>query len=225
MGVKWKLWGRGFPPPYCPALTDPASGANGAIIEPKARLKPGLREHRPPRRAAMGGPLEGIRVLDFTIAQQGAYATLLMADMGAEVIKVEEPGRGEIGRGLGMARKRGVSAYFLAINRGKKSLTLDLKSERGHGIALRLARDCDVVAHNFRPGVMEKLGLGYEAFKQVNRRIIYAGASAFGTKGRLGWKPGNDILAQAMSGLMSTTGEEGGGAAPAGGAAGGHPRA
>ncbi len=75
----------------------------------------------------MGGPLEGIRVLDFTIAQQGPYATLLMADMGAEVIKVEQPGRGEIGRVLGMDRKRGFSAYFLAINRGKKSLTLDLK--------------------------------------------------------------------------------------------------
>ncbi|TET96910.1 MAG: CoA transferase [Dehalococcoidia bacterium] len=156
----------------------------------------------------MGGPLEGIRVLDFTIAQQGAYATLLMADMGAEVIKVEQPGRGEIGRVLGMDRKYGVSVYFLAINRGKRSLTLDLKSEKGRQIALRLARDCDVVAHNFRPGVMEKLGLDYEAFKQVNPRIIYAGASAFGTKGRLGRKPGNDILAQAMSGLMSTTGED-----------------
>jgi formyl-CoA transferase len=156
----------------------------------------------------MGGALEGIRVLDFTIAQQGAYATLLLADMGAEVIKVEQPGRGEIGRVLGMDRKRGVSAYFLAINRGKKSLTLDLKSEKGREVALRLARDCDVVAHNFRPGVMEKLGLDYEAFKRVNPRIIYAGASAFGTKGRLGRKPGNDILAQAMSGLMSMTGED-----------------
>jgi CoA:oxalate CoA-transferase len=156
----------------------------------------------------MGGPLEGIRVLDFTIAQQGAYATLLMADMGAEVIKVEQPGRGEIGRVLGIDRKRGVSVYFLAINRGKKSLTLDLKSEKGREVALRLARDCDVVASNFRPGVMEKLGLDYEAFKQVNAGIIYASASAFGTKGRLGWKPGNDILAQAMSGLMSTTGDD-----------------
>jgi formyl-CoA transferase len=107
-----------------------------------------------------------------------------------------------------MDRKRGVSAYFLALNRGKKSLTLDLKSPKGCEIALRLARDCDVVAHNFRPGVMEKLGLGYEAFREVNPRIVYASASAFGTKGRLGWKPGNDILAQAMSGLMSTTGED-----------------
>ena len=156
----------------------------------------------------MGGPLEGIRVLDFTIAQQGPYATLLMADMGADVIKVEQPGRGEIGRVLGMDRRSGFSVYFLAINRGKRSLTLDLKSEKGREIALRLGRDCDVVASNFRPGVMEKLGLDYEAFKQVNPRIIYAVASAFGTKGRLGWKPGNDILAQAMSGLMSTTGDD-----------------
>ncbi|MDO8616161.1 MAG: CoA transferase [Dehalococcoidia bacterium] len=155
----------------------------------------------------MPGPLDGIRVLDFTIAQQGAYATLLMADLGAEVIKVEPPGRGEVGRILGIDRKTGFSAYFLAINRGKKSLTLDLKAPQGREVALRLARDCDVVVHNFRPGVMEKLGLGYEAFRAVNPRIIHAAASAFGTNGTLGRKPGNDILAQAMSGLMSVTGE------------------
>jgi len=155
----------------------------------------------------MPGPLDGIRVLDFTIAQQGPYATLLLADMGAEVIKIEQPGKGEVGRLLGIDRNTGFSAYFLAINRGKKSLTLELKSEKGREVALRLARNCDVVAHNFRPGVMEKLGLGYEAFKAVNPKVIYAGASAFGTKGPLGRKPGNDILAQAMSGLMSVTGD------------------
>ena len=155
----------------------------------------------------MPGPLDGIRVLDFTIAQQGPYATLLLADLGAEVIKVEPPGRGEVGRVLGIDRKTGFSAYFLAINRGKKSLTLDLKAPRGREVALRLARDCDVVVHNFRPGVMEKLGLGVEAFRDVNPRIIHAAASAFGTNGLLGRKPGNDILAQAMSGLMSVTGE------------------
>src|SRR3990172_7487217 len=164
----------------------------------------------------MPGPVEGIRVLDFTIAQQGAYATVLLADMGADVIKVEQPGRGEVGRLLAIDRTRGVSAYFLALNRGKRGLTLELKSEKGREIPLRLARDCDVVAHNFRPGVMEKLGLGYEAFRESNPRIVYASASAFGTKGRLGWKPGNDILAQAMSGLMSTTGEEGDGPVPTG---------
>jgi crotonobetainyl-CoA:carnitine CoA-transferase CaiB-like acyl-CoA transferase len=155
----------------------------------------------------MPGPLEGIRVLDFTIAQQGPYATLLLADMGAEVIKVEGRERGEVGRLLGIDRRNGFSAYFLAINRGKKSIKLDLKCDKGREVALRLARDCDIVAHNFRPGVMEKLGLGYDAFRAVNPRVIYAGASAFGTKGPLGRKPGNDILAQAMSGLMSVTGE------------------
>src|SRR3989475_8497356 len=129
----------------------------------------------------MPGPLTGIRVLDFTIAQQGPYATLLLADMGAEVIKIEPRERGEVGRLLGIDRKTGFSAYFLAINRGKRSLTLERKSEKGREVVLRLAHDCDVVAHNFRPGVMEKLGLGYEAFRAVNPGIIYASASAFGT--------------------------------------------
>ena len=116
----------------------------------------------------MPGPLDGIRILDFTIAQQGPYATLLLADMGAEVIKVEPRERGEVGRLLGIDRRNGFSAYFLAINRGKKSITLDLKCDKGRDVALRLARDCDIVAHNFRPGVMEKLGLGYDAFRVVN---------------------------------------------------------
>lgn len=155
----------------------------------------------------MAGPLEGIRVLDLTIAQQGPYATLLLADMGAEVLKVEPPGRGEVGRMLGIDRSNGFSAYFLAINRGKKGLTVDMKSPRGRDLILRLARGCDVVAHNFRGGVMERLGLGYEAFRAENPAIIYAQASAFGTKGPMGEKPGNDILAQALSGLMSVTGD------------------
>lgn len=155
----------------------------------------------------MAGPLDGVRVLDFTIAQQGPYATALLADMGADVIKVEQPGKGDVGRVLGIDLRTGFSAYFLAINRGKRSLALELKSEKGRAVALRLARDCDVVVHNFRPGVMEKLGLGYEAFREVNPGIIYAQASAFGSRGPLGRKPGNDLLAQAVSGLMSVTGE------------------
>jgi crotonobetainyl-CoA:carnitine CoA-transferase CaiB-like acyl-CoA transferase len=153
------------------------------------------------------GPLDGIRVLDLTIAQQGPYATLLLADMGAEVIKVERPAIGEVGRMLGIDRRTGFSAYFLAINRGKKSLALDIQRPEGREVLLRLAHGCDVVAHNFRPGVMDKLGLGYEAFRDVNPGIIYAQASAFGTKGPMGTKPGNDILGQAMSGLMSITGD------------------
>jgi crotonobetainyl-CoA:carnitine CoA-transferase CaiB-like acyl-CoA transferase len=155
----------------------------------------------------MPGPLDGIRVLDFTIAQQGGYATLLFADMGAEVIKVEPPGRGEVGRVLGIARNTGFSCYFLAVNRGKKSLAVDITTPEGRDAVLRIGRDCDVIAENFRPGVMEKLGLGYDAFKAINPSAIYASASAFGRKGPMGQKPGNDILAQAFGGLMSVTGE------------------
>ncbi len=155
----------------------------------------------------MPGPLDRIRVLDFTIAQQGSYATLLLADMVAQVIKVEQPGQGEVGRRLGIDRRTGFSAFFLAMNRGKESLALNLKSDKGREVALRLARECDVVAHNFRPGVMERLGLGYEAIRAVNPGVVYASASAFGTRGPMVNKPGNDILAQAMSGLMSVTGD------------------
>jgi crotonobetainyl-CoA:carnitine CoA-transferase CaiB-like acyl-CoA transferase len=155
----------------------------------------------------MPGPLEGIRVLDLTIAQQGPYATMLLADMGAEVIKVERPVIGDVGRFIGIDRSTGFSAYFLAINRGKKSIVLDIQRPEGREALLRMARDCDVVAHNFRPGVMEKLGLGSEEFRKANPAIIHAQASAFGTRGPMGTKPGNDILGQAMSGLMSVTGE------------------
>jgi crotonobetainyl-CoA:carnitine CoA-transferase CaiB-like acyl-CoA transferase len=127
--------------------------------------------------------------------------------MGAEVIKVEQPGRGEVGRMLGMDRNTGFSCYFLAINRGKKGLAIDITKPAGRDSVLRLSRECDVVTHNFRPGVMEKLGLGYDAFRAERPDVIYAGASAFGSEGPLGRKPGNDILAQAMSGIMSVTGE------------------
>jgi crotonobetainyl-CoA:carnitine CoA-transferase CaiB-like acyl-CoA transferase len=108
---------------------------------------------------------------------------------------------------LGMDRNTGFSCYFLAINRGKKSLAVDIAKPAGRDLVLRLGRECDIVTHNFRPGVMEKLGLDYEAFRAEKPDVIYAGASAFGSKGPLGRKPGNDILAQAMSGIMSVTGE------------------
>jgi crotonobetainyl-CoA:carnitine CoA-transferase CaiB-like acyl-CoA transferase len=164
----------------------------------------------------MSGPLTGIRVLDFTIAQQGPYATALLSDLGAEVIKVEPPGQGEVGRTLARDPDTRYSYYFLAINRGKKGITIDLKSPQGRELALRLARRCDVVVENFRPGVMERLGLGYQDLRAVNPAIIYASASAFGSRGRWGRKPGNDILAQAAGGLMSVTGQEGGPPTPVG---------
>jgi len=155
----------------------------------------------------MPGPLDGIRVLDLTIAQQGPYATMLLADMGADVIKIERPGFGEVGRALGIDRSTGFSAYFLAINRGKRSVTIDMQQPKGRDLVLRLAQECDVVAHNFRGGVMEGLGLSYEAFQAANPAIIYAQATAFGARGPMAAKPGNDILAQAMSGIMSVTGD------------------
>lgn len=161
-------------------------------------------------------PLEGIKVLDFTIAQQGAYATLLLADLGAEVIKVEPPGQGEMGRTLGKTRRDGFSAFFLAMNRGKRSLTANLKTPQGREIAYRLARQCDVCVHNFQPGVTKKLGLDYETIRQHNPRIVYAAASAYGSAGPKAGLAGNDIMAQAMSGLMSVTGHEDGYPLPAG---------
>ena len=161
-------------------------------------------------------PLEGIKVLDFTIAQQGAYATLLLADLGAEVIKVEPPGQGETGRTLGKTRRGGFSAFFLAMNRGKRGLTANLKTPQGREIAYRLARQCDVCAHNFQPGVAEKLGLDYETIRQQNPRIIYAVASAYGSAGPKRQRAGNDITAQAVSGLMSVTGDQNGYPLPAG---------
>ncbi|MDP2948822.1 MAG: CoA transferase [Chloroflexota bacterium] len=161
-------------------------------------------------------PLEGIKILDFTIAQQGAYATLLLADMGAEVIKVEPPGQGELGRILGKDRRTGISAFFLAMNRGKKSLTANLKTPKGQEIVYKLASGCDVCVHNFQPGVTEKLGLDYETIRSHNPRIIYAYASAFGKAGPKRTMAGNDIVAQAMSGLMSVTGHDDGYPLPAG---------
>jgi CoA:oxalate CoA-transferase len=154
----------------------------------------------------MPGPLSGIRVLDFTFYQQGPYATVMLSDMGAEIIKVEPPGRGDPGRG-GVAQ-RGNRSYFIAHDRGKKSITLDLKHPKGRAIALQLAERCDVAVHNFRQGVMERLGLGYEDLRAVNPRIIYAAASGFGPLGPMRQKPGFDIVGQALGGIMSVTGSE-----------------
>jgi CoA:oxalate CoA-transferase len=164
----------------------------------------------------MGGPLTGVRVLDFTIFQQGPQATLVMADMGADVIKAEPPGFGDLGRVLAMHGPGRVSAYHLAHSRGKRSLTVNLKTEAGLGIVRKLIPQMDVMVHNFRPGVMERLGLGYDDVRQLNERIIYGAASGWGTKGPKARHPAFDIAAQARSGLMSMTGEEDGGPLPTG---------
>jgi crotonobetainyl-CoA:carnitine CoA-transferase CaiB-like acyl-CoA transferase len=164
----------------------------------------------------MPGPLHNVRVLDFTVFQQGPQATLVMTDMGADVIKIEPPGFGDLGRVLQMHGEHRVSAYHLAHSRGKRSLTLNLKHEAARDVARKLVPGADVFVHNFRPGVMEKLGLGYDDVRRLNERIVYAHASGWGDKGPKAQHPAFDIAAQARSGLMSMTGEADGGPLPVG---------
>ncbi|NLB84160.1 MAG: CoA transferase, partial [Synergistaceae bacterium] len=133
------------------------------------------------------------------------FCTMMYADMGAEVIKVEQPGTGDDTRQMGPF-KNGESAYFMNLNRNKKGITLNLKNPKGKALFLDLVKKADIVIENFRPGTMEKLGLGYEDLKKVNPAIIYGAISGFGHTGRYSQRPGYDIISQAMSGLMSTTG-------------------
>jgi crotonobetainyl-CoA:carnitine CoA-transferase CaiB-like acyl-CoA transferase len=164
----------------------------------------------------MPGPLAGVRVLDFTVFQQGPQATLVMADMGADVIKVEPPVFGDFGRLLHMFGEHRISSYHLAHNRGKRSITLNLKEPQAVEIARQLVPSVDVMTHNFRPGVMERLSLGYDDVRPLNEGLIYGHASGWGAQGPKARHPAFDIAAQARSGLMSMTGESDGGPLPAG---------
>lgn len=157
----------------------------------------------------MAGPLDGIRVLDLTQVLFGPFATMLLSDMGAEVIKIERPVVGDIARGNGPV-VRGVSTYFLSLNRGKKSVTLNLATEPGREVFLKLVKEVDILVENFTPGAMERLGLSYEEVKEYNPRIIYVAGSGFGQYGPYAKKPAFDVIVQAMGGVMSITGEEGG---------------
>jgi crotonobetainyl-CoA:carnitine CoA-transferase CaiB-like acyl-CoA transferase len=149
--------------------------------------------------------LEGIRVLDFTQMMMGPWATQFLGDMGADVIKVERPGVGEWERGLRSTGDLidGQSPFFLAMNRNKKSLTLNLKDPRARDIVLKLAGSCDLVVENFRPGVMDRLGLGYQDLSAVRPSIVYVSGSGFGQSGPYVDRPGQDLLIQAMSGLAA----------------------
>ena len=157
----------------------------------------------------MAGPLDGIRVLDLTQVLFGPFATMILSDLGAEVIKIERPKIGDIARGNGPL-VRGLSSYFLSLNRGKKSVTLDLTTEQGVEAFLKLTKNADVLVQNFTPGTMKKLGLSYEKVREHNPRIIYAAGSGFGQYGPYAEKSAFDIIIQAMGGIMSITGEEGG---------------
>jgi crotonobetainyl-CoA:carnitine CoA-transferase CaiB-like acyl-CoA transferase len=158
------------------------------------------------------GPLDGIRVLDFTHAAAGPYATMFMADMGADVLKVEKPGRGDGARFMGEPLLgEDDSDYYLALNRNKKDILLDLSQPEGVDVARRLAAQSDVVVQNFRPGVMDRLGLGYDDLRSLRPGLIYCSISAFGATGPWSKRPANDIIMQSISGLMGITGEVGGG--------------
>ncbi len=155
------------------------------------------------------GPLSGIRVLDFTRVLAGPAASLALADLGAEVIKIEPPGSGDDTRSFPPIRD-GESHYFLAINRGKKSIVIDLKDPAGLQLAKDLAAKCDVLIENYRPGVMDRLGLGYEALKAINPGLIYCAISGYGMTGPMKDLPSFDIVLQAQSGALYMNAEPGG---------------
>ncbi|MFT4046189.1 MAG: CaiB/BaiF CoA-transferase family protein [Solimonas sp.] len=161
-----------------------------------------------PTSASWPGPLHGVRVLDFTRVLAGPAAALALADLGAEVLKIEPPGGGDDTRTFPPFRG-GESHYFISGNRGKKSIVIDLKSEAGVALARSLAAKCDIVLENYRPGVMDRLGLGYEELAKINPRLIYCAISGFGMTGPLRDRPSFDIVVQALSGAMSVNGESG----------------
>ncbi|WP_347488605.1 CaiB/BaiF CoA-transferase family protein [Desulfoscipio sp. XC116] len=149
--------------------------------------------------------LKGVRVLDLSRLLPGPYATMLLGDLGAEIIKVEEPGAGDYMRQF-MPRVAGVSVFFLAVNRNKKSITLNLKKERGKEIFRGLAKDADVVIEGFRPGVMKTLGLDYEAVRQINPGIVYCSLSGYGQDGPYRDRAGHDLNYLSVSGVLGITG-------------------
>ena len=165
----------------------------------------------------MSGPLEGIRVIDLTRILAGPFSTMLMADMGADIIKVEQPGAGDPARGNGPflspdgaeSSEQQFSTYFMSINRGKRSIAIDLSKPKGREVLLKLAETADVLIENFRPGTMQKLDLDYEVVKARNPRIVMCSVSGFGQSGPYAHRPALDVIVQGMGGMLSITGEPG----------------
>lgn len=154
-------------------------------------------------------PLKGIRVLDVSQVMAGPFACMLLADMGADVIKVEPPGGDQTRGAMGFKMKGPDSMGFLNMNRNKRSFTVDLKSEEGRKTFYELAKTADVIVENYRPGAVKRLGIDYESIKAINPRIVYVSISGFGQSGPWAERPGFDLMAQAMSGIMSVTGYKG----------------
>ena len=155
----------------------------------------------------MAGPLDGIRILDFTRFQQGTFGTVQLADLGADIWKIEQPG-GDPGRTLGR-HVGGYSSYFESLNRNKRSLCLDLSQPGAIEVVHRLVASVDIVVENFRPGTMDRLGIGYERLREINPALIFASGSMFGPRGPRGSDPGYDTIAQAAGGIMAFTTSDG----------------
>ena len=155
-------------------------------------------------------PLEGVKILDLTQIMAGPFCTMLLADMGADVVKVEKPGGGDDTRRMGPPFVNGESAAFLGINRNKRSVVVDLKAKEGVELVKRMASKSDVFVQNFRPGSLERMGLGHEQLREINPALVYCTISGFGTTGPYARRAGFDLVAQGMSGLMSINGHLGG---------------
>lgn len=158
----------------------------------------------------MAGPLSGVKVIDISTAYAGPYCSMFLADMGAEVIKVERPGTGDDSRGWGPPFAGPESAWFLSTNRNKKSITLNIAAEAGRDVLRQLVRTADVFLENLKPSTLDRIGLDYAALRPLNPRLIYCAISGFGMDGPYRDRPGYDLIAQALGGIMSVTGEKGG---------------
>jgi CoA:oxalate CoA-transferase len=156
------------------------------------------------------GPLAGLRILDLTWVLSGPFATMTLGDLGADVIKLERPPYGDVSRTTGPLVD-GESGYFFSVNRGKRSISIDLKSDEGKELFKRLACEVDIVVENFTPGAMEGLGVGYEVLSELNPQLIYAAISGYGQTGPMRELPALDVIVQGAGGVMSITGEPGGG--------------
>jgi len=154
----------------------------------------------------MVDPLDGIRVIDLTRILAGPYCTQALADAGADVVKIEEPGKGDDTRGWGPPFVNGQAVYFLSVNRGKRGITLNLKDPGGREILWRLLETADVLIENFRPGTLDRLGFSWEQVRRRNARLVYASVSGYGPDGPWGGRPGYDAVIQGEGGLMSLTG-------------------
>lgn len=163
----------------------------------------------------MGGPLKGLRILDLTRLLPGGYATMLFADLGADVLKIEEPGKGDYIRWM-EPFKGGMSAGLLALNRGKRSMTLNLKNAKARDILLRLVKDADVLVESFRPGVMDRLGVGYEALAKKNPRLVYCAITGYGQDGPYAQRAGHDLNYLGYGGILDIIGPRDGAPAIAG---------